>query len=100
MRSCADECCAVCCSVAALQCSADDFWFLNSCEALGRHFACEAGCTVEMGHDVPNYVSDQGHGMHGTCLVSQQQPRCASHHNSTSRLCPCVPDTAAAEAHP
>lgn len=80
----------VLCSDVSLQCSPEDFWFINSCEVLGQHFVCEAGCTVEMGLDVPNFVSDPLHSMHGSCLVSQQQPRCMAHHNSTSRLCPCV----------
>ena len=75
---------------AGLLCSADDFWFINLCEALGEHFACEAGCTVESGYDVPCYVARPDHTMHGACLVSQQQPRCEAHHNATRRLCPCV----------
>lgn len=73
-----------------MTCSTEDFWFINTCEALARHFACEAGCAVELGPDVPNYVHDPSLNTFQSCLVTQQTPRCTAAHRSTQRLCPCI----------
>lgn len=73
-----------------MTCSEDDFWFINSCSVLRRHFRCERGCAVEMGLDIPNYVMEPSLRTHHTCLVSQSQPSCTAAHMATARLCPCV----------
>jgi hypothetical protein len=73
-----------------MACSSDDFWFINQCEVLMRHFACERGCAVEMGADIPTYVLDPSFRTFQTCLVGQAQPLCDARHNATARLCPCV----------
>jgi len=41
-----------------MECNSHEFWFINSCEELSKHFPCEQGCAVELGNDVPNYVVD------------------------------------------
>ena len=74
-----------------MDCNQHEFWFINSCEELSKHFPCEQGCAVELGNDVPNYVNDASLGSHQTCLVNQKQPKCEAANPSTLRLCPCVP---------
>ena len=73
-----------------MECSQQDFWFLNSCEVLRQHFPCERGCTVELGQDIPNYVVDPELATHQTCLIAQKQPACGASHPATARLCPCI----------
>lgn len=60
-----------CCSARGQECSADDFWFLNSCKALRQHFACELGCATEMGPDMPSYVEDETLSTFHQCLVRE-----------------------------
>ena len=74
-----------------MECNSHEFWFINSCEELSKHFPCEQGCAVELGNDVPNYVVDASLGSFQTCLVNQKQPKCEAANPSTRRLCPCVP---------
>lgn len=74
-----------------MNCNAGEFWFINSCEELSQHFACEKGCAVELGEDIPNYVLDTTLATHQTCLVNQRQPKCDAANPSSRRLCPCVP---------
>lgn len=76
---------------AGMECNQHEFWFINSCEELSKHFPCEKGCTVELGNDVPNYVNDASLGSHQTCLVNQKEAKCAAANPSTQRLCPCIP---------
>jgi hypothetical protein len=77
-----------------LLCYEGDFWFINSCEELTKHFKCERGCGVELGADVPNYVVDPALSNYQRCLVNQAQPKCRARHVATARLCPCAPDLA------
>ena len=81
----------LCCSEQGMRCRQDDFWFLNTCEELKRQFPCERGCAAELGPDVPNYVMSEELGTHHMCLVNQRQPLCSASHQSTARLCPCIP---------
>lgn len=71
-------------------CSAEDFWFINSCTELRRHFGCERGCNVVLGDDVPNYVVNAAQMTFQQCLITQRQSNCGASHNDTARLCPCV----------
>ena len=73
-----------------MACRTEDFWFINTCEELSKHFPCEKGCAVELGFDVPNYVSSPELPTFQTCLVSQAEARCSALHTGTRRLCPCV----------
>jgi hypothetical protein len=72
-----------------LACKKEDFWFINTCEELKRHFLCEKGCAVELGNDVPNYVVNPQLPTYQTCLVTQKEPTCSASHPDTQRLCPC-----------
>ncbi len=72
-------------------CSRPDFWFINSCTELRRHFHCERGCNVVLGDDVPNYVVNPAQITFHQCLITQRLPLCQASHNDTVRLCPCVP---------
>ncbi|KAK9813769.1 hypothetical protein WJX73_008446 [Symbiochloris irregularis] len=38
-----DTSCTDACKAEGLVCSAEDFWFINTCEALAKHFPCSAG---------------------------------------------------------
>ena len=92
----AQTCAAACrdargASGAALRCDEQSFWFINSCESLAEHFACERGCALVLGEDVPNYVVDASLNTYRQCLVNERQPKCDAHHPATARLCPCVP---------
>lgn len=73
-----------------MQCSTQDFWFINTCEELQQHFPCQRGCAVELGDDVPNYVVNPALATYQTCLVTQKEPKCSAKHPDTRRLCPCV----------
>ncbi|DBA72905.1 TPA: hypothetical protein ACH3X2_009866 [Trebouxia sp. C0005] len=85
------ESCYAACRNQEMECNSHEFWFINSCEELSKHFPCEQGCAVELGNDVPNYVVDVSLGSFQTCLVNQKQPKCEAANPSTRRLCPCVP---------
>jgi hypothetical protein len=65
-------CTLLCCGCRARgqECSADDFWFLNSCNILRQHFACKLGCTTGPGPDLPSYVGDERLSTFHQCLVS------------------------------
>ena len=80
----------VSCSDIGLTCRTEDFWFINTCEELQKHFRCERGCGVELGYDVPNYVVNPNLSTYQACLVTQKEPRCMAAHPDTRRLCPCI----------
>jgi len=83
------------------KCSTRDFWFINTCSELKRHFVCEGGCNVDLNLYVPAYVINQGdddgngstgaeHGR-GTCLITHKTSRCnAKAGDGIQRLCPCT----------
>lgn len=89
--------CSAACSAHGQACSQEDFWFLNTCKALRRHFLCDIGCAVGVGPDVPNYVEDQKLPTHHQCLVTQKAPSCEAKHDGTSRLCACIPQDGEAD---
>lgn len=80
------------CAEGGLVCAPRDFWWLNSCAVMRKHFPCEKGCTIELGPDVPAYVTDANQTLHQYCLITQKSSTCAAKHASTARLCACVPD--------
>ena len=81
-----------------LVCSAADFPWLNDCAVLRQHFACEKGCIMEKGQDIPSYVSGTI-PTKGFCVTKghNEPSTCDGRHGSTSRLCPCVPHTGVEE---
>jgi hypothetical protein len=42
---------------------------------LRQHMPCERGCTVELGPDVPAYVSAPNQTLHQYCLITQARPQ-------------------------
>lgn len=80
------------------KCSTRDFWFINTCSEMKRHFACEGGCNVDLNLYVPAYVINQdnnsnneGYGR-GMCLITHKTSRCnAKAGVGIQRLCPCIP---------
>lgn len=55
----------------SMRCVSEDFWFLNTCAQLRKHFPCQRGCAVELGKDIPNYVVDAAQPTHQKCLITQ-----------------------------
>ncbi|KAK3274131.1 hypothetical protein CYMTET_17673 [Cymbomonas tetramitiformis] len=78
------------CADVGLRCSEPDFWFINNCQELAKHFPCERGCALVLGPDIPNYVHNPALNTYQKCLVTQEQSRCSASHPSTTRLCACV----------
>uniref|UniRef100_A0A7S1NEF9 Uncharacterized protein n=1 Tax=Eutreptiella gymnastica TaxID=73025 RepID=A0A7S1NEF9_9EUGL len=74
----------------AMHCGGNQFDYINYCDTLMKHFPCTR-CGRDMGPDIPNMVTDQKDKNAGSCLVTEDFPRCNAHHKSTVRLCPCVP---------
>jgi hypothetical protein len=75
-------------------CDEDQFDFINSCDVLAEHFdGCPYGCTQEWGEDIPNMQS-WDIGLKPQCLVTEMRPRCRAKHPLTTRICPCVSDSA------
>mmetsp|Transcript_32694 Transcript_32694/g.53013 ORF Transcript_32694/g.53013 Transcript_32694/m.53013 type:complete len:515 (+) Transcript_32694:79-1623(+) len=83
--------CSLVCDEKQLQCSAGDFDRINDCALLVQKFPCEAGCSLEWGPDIPNYLSQVGDLHYGRCLVTEWVPTCEASHPFTRRLCPCIP---------
>mmetsp|Transcript_11262 Transcript_11262/g.33832 ORF Transcript_11262/g.33832 Transcript_11262/m.33832 type:complete len:752 (-) Transcript_11262:379-2634(-) len=83
--------CDSACRAQGKECGGQDFWFINTCQALADAFPCQAGCGLELGPEVPCYVDDARLNTHQKCLVTQRKPRCSARHASTKRLCPCIP---------
>lgn len=85
-----EDCHSVCRGV-ALTCEKQDFWFINTCKELKKHFPCERGCAMEVGPDLPNYVVGANLSTYQTCLIMEGGgSTCQASHKSTRRLCPCV----------
>ena len=70
-------------------CGARDFWFINTCEVLAAAFPCQAGCSLELGPDVPCYVEDPRRDTHHMCLVGYSEP--AHAHSPRAPLLPPPP---------
>ena len=85
-----DQSCDDACGNAGGTCDVKSFEFINSCEVLAKHFACERGCKLEVGPDVPNYVPDSKDWNYQRCLISNEESPCKAHHRSTQRICACV----------
>jgi hypothetical protein len=79
------------CEARGMTCNAKDFWWLNSCAVMRKHFPCEHGCIIELGPDVPAYVVDPSQTLFHYCLLTQKASLCAAKHAATARLCACVP---------
>eukprot|EP00741_Cyanophora_paradoxa_P001725 tig00000498_g1672.t2 len=90
--------CDTACSGKHMKCQKDHFDFLNDCAELQKHFGCEGGCGMEIGSDIPCMVSDPADKNYRRCVVTESVSECGASHPITSRLCPCVPDTAALAA--
>ncbi|KAI3435729.1 hypothetical protein D9Q98_001787 [Chlorella vulgaris] len=83
--------CVDVCAERGMLCGRNDFWWLNTCSVLRKHFPCEHGCTVELGPDVPAYVAAANQTLFQYCLITQKASTCSAKHAATARLCPCVP---------
>lgn len=83
--------CDTACEEAGQTCNSEDIWFVNTCEALSASFPCEAGCSLELGAEIPCYVIDSKLATSRQCLVTESMALCRAKHKSTARLCPCIP---------
>jgi len=89
------ESCSMACASRAMLCDAEQLHFLNSCDALEKHFACEGGCAHQVGKELPVYVPDEMQPTYRQCLVTFiSHLTCEAQHPSTARLCACVPSAA------
>ncbi|CAJ1383002.1 unnamed protein product [Effrenium voratum] len=71
-------------------CDKNQLYFLNDCNLLRKHFACEAGCAHQVGKELPVYVPDSFQPTHRQCLLTFISPMtCEAKHPSTARLCAC-----------
>ncbi len=80
------------CERAGQMCSPNDMPWLNNCNVLKQNFACEKGCLLEAGADIPAYVSVKVMPTYGFCVrkMHNEQILCKGLHQGTSRLCACV----------
>jgi len=85
--------CAAACQGAGMRCQARELEWVMSCEALARHFPCEAGCGHQVGDELPAYVHDSALDTYQQCLVSDIAfSTCEAAFSKTTRLCRCVPE--------
>jgi len=84
--------CLTACQKKGMHCDVDQMHFLNDCNELRKHFACEEGCAHQVGKELPVYVTGDVEATHKQCLVTFISPMsCTGQHKSTSRLCACMP---------
>lgn len=83
--------CTDACAGRQMRCDGPQMPFVNTCEAMRRHFPCEGGCGHQVGLELPCYVPDEKQATYRQCLTSDDAPNnCGASHASTQRLCPCV----------
>lgn len=86
-----ESCTAACRRAKVGECIGSELFWLNSCEAMGKLFPCEAGCGHQAGDELPAYVVDDAQPTNQQCLVtSHPAMKCDSSHRSTRRICPCI----------
>jgi len=85
------SCDDVCKNEAQMRCSAHEMAWLNRCVELKSKFECEKGCLMEVGKDIPSYVSGDL-ASKGYCVIQalNSPMNCDGHHSETSRLCACL----------
>mmetsp|Transcript_49466 Transcript_49466/g.115681 ORF Transcript_49466/g.115681 Transcript_49466/m.115681 type:complete len:563 (-) Transcript_49466:70-1758(-) len=87
------ESCAGHCLSIGMHCSELDLEYVNTCAELKKAFPCEHGCGHQAGKEIPCYVHDETRDTSLQCLVTDTSiSKCAASHQSTTRLCACVPD--------
>ncbi len=86
------EDCTDACDKKSMACSSGDMPWLNTCDALKKHFPCERGCILETGGDIPSYVSGDM-ATRGFCVTKMHNEAIMCHglHLGTTRICACVP---------
>ncbi len=79
------------CAGLGLTCVQSELEWVNSCDVLQRHFACEAGCGHQVGNELPAYAGVDSLDTFQQCLFTDiAVPTCEASFAKTSRLCRCV----------
>lgn len=72
-------------------CSKSELEWVNSCEAMQRHFGCEAGCGHQVGLELPAYATSPDLDTYRQCLVTDIAfSTCDAKYLKTARLCRCI----------
>lgn len=82
------EDCNVACKRVSMECDVFQFPFINTVETLQGTFKCQR-FAMENGPDIPCFVSDSSHPKFGTCIVTEDLPKCNGISKSTTRVCAC-----------
>lgn len=87
----AGQSCADACAAQGGTCKDRELEWANSCEALLRHFPCEAGCGHQVGPELPAYGSHHTLDTYQQCLITDIAfSKCTAKFAKTSRLCRCL----------
>ena len=85
------ETCSDACARKGLRCDEPELEWVNNCDALQKHFACEGGCGHQVGSELPAYASDVSLDTYQQCLFSDiAVSKCDSRYTKTIRLCRCL----------
>lgn len=89
--------CTAACENANHACSLSGFRYLNDCNMLRQHFACEAGCDADSGLEQPSYMVASAPKLQRPTIcrvLDLQSPTsefgCDGVHANAQRLCPCL----------
>ena len=83
--------CDATCASAGGRCENQVLEWGNNCEAMARHFGCEAGCGHQVGTELPAYAEVSDLDTHRQCLISDiAVSECKAAFKKTRRLCSCV----------
>ena len=85
------ESCDAACAKVGGRCDMQTLEWGNNCEAMARHFGCEAGCGHQVGTELPAYAEAADLDTHRQCLISDiAVSECKAAFRKTRRLCSCV----------
>mmetsp|Transcript_3233 Transcript_3233/g.7252 ORF Transcript_3233/g.7252 Transcript_3233/m.7252 type:complete len:686 (-) Transcript_3233:248-2305(-) len=84
--------CEVACADKGMTCVAEQLAFLNKCSVMKKYLPCEAGCSNQIGLELPAYVVERSNAYQQCLLSYSETSSCSAVHPATQRICPCVPN--------